>query len=145
VHLIQSRLQGPGKAQLAAHAQKRPLPSRETDDPEPGNQNPALKKFPWLIYLIVFFLIAMFALAPIGSVVIAGVIANSHGCHVDEGSLHPCVIGGKDYGETLYTLGVLGWLMLITLPAGAVAGLVWVVVLILHRARWRRRLTLSTG
>jgi hypothetical protein len=38
---------------------------------------------------------------------------------VDEGSVHPCVINGKDYGQLLYTLGVMGWLMLVTLPAGA--------------------------
>jgi hypothetical protein len=104
-----------------------------------------LKKFPWAIYLIVLFLILAFALAPIGSVVIAGVIANAHDCRVDEGSVHPCVIGGKDYGETLYTLGVLGWFMLITLPAGALAGLLWLVVLILHRVRWRRRCRLLSA
>ena len=30
-------------------------------------------------------------------------IANSHGCKVDEGSVHPCIINGKDYGQLLYT------------------------------------------
>jgi hypothetical protein len=59
------------------------------------------------------------ALAPVGSVAVCGLIANTHGCKVDEGSVHPCIIGGHDYGQLLYTLGVLGWLMLVTLPGGA--------------------------
>ena len=67
-------------------------------------------------------------------------IANAHGCRVDEGSVHPCIINGQDYGQLLYTLGVLGWLMLVTIPAGAFAFAIWLVILILHRARWRKRL-----
>lgn len=109
-----------------------------SDSPPP---EPRVKKFPWVIYLVVLALIGMVALAPIGSLTFAGVVANSHGCQLDEGSAHPCVIGGKDYGETLYTLGVLGWLMLLTLPAGALALLVWLVVLLVHRSRWKRRQT----
>ncbi len=66
-------------------------------------------------------------------------IANAHGCKVDEGSVHPCVINGKDYGQLLYTLGVLGWLMLVTLPGGAVAVMIWLVVLIVHRTSWGKR------
>jgi len=81
----------------------------------------------------------MVAFAPVGSVVACGLIANAHGCRVDEGSVHPCVIGGKDYGQLLYTLGVMGWLMLITLPAGALAFATWLIVLVLHRSAWRRR------
>lgn len=96
-------------------------------------------RFPWLVYVFVLLFIGAITLAPIGSVVVAGIVANSNGCQLDEGSVHPCVIAGKDYGETLYTLGVLGWFMLLTLPFGAVAGLLWLVVLLVHRSRWRRR------
>lgn len=86
-------------------------------------------------------LIMAVALAPIGSVVLCSWIAQAHGCRVDEGSVHPCVIGGKDRGELLYTMGVLGWLMLITLPAGALAFFIWLLVLILHRRAWAKRLS----
>ncbi|MEY2562757.1 MAG: hypothetical protein QOH88_950 [Verrucomicrobiota bacterium] len=106
----------------------------ETDGP-----SQATKKFPWIIYWIVLFLIVVVALSPIGSVVVAGWIASSHGCRVDEGSAHPCVIDGKDYGQTLYTLGVLGWFMLITIPAGAIAFLAWLIVLLLHQRAWKKR------
>jgi hypothetical protein len=100
---------------------------------------PVRRRFPWIFYWIVLALIAIVALAPMGSVVACGLIANAHGCQVDEGSVHPCVIGGKDYGQLLYTLGVMGWLMLVTLPAGALAFAMWLVVLVLHRSAWRKR------
>jgi hypothetical protein len=68
-------------------------------------------------------------------------IANTYGCKVDEGSMHPCIINGQDYGQLLYTLGVLGWLMLVTLPAGLFAFVVWLIILILHRQSWRKRVS----
>ena len=80
---------------------------------------PRRKRFPWLIYWIVLALIILVALAPVGSV-------------------HPCIINGKDYGHMLYTLGVLGWLMLVTLPGGLIVGAIWLGVLICHRARWKK-------
>ena len=49
------------------------------------------------------------------------------------------MINGKDYGQMLYTLGVLGWFMLVTIPAGALAFAIWLVVLLLHRSAWRKR------
>jgi hypothetical protein len=100
---------------------------------------PVRKRFPWIPYWIVLALIVLVALAPIGSVVACGLIANAHGCKVDEGSVHPCIINGQDYGQLLYTLGVLGWLMLVTIPGGAFAFAIWLIVLILHRERWRKR------
>jgi hypothetical protein len=101
------------------------------------------KKFPWGIYFVALFVILTVALAPVGSVIVCSWVANAHGCRVDEGSVHPCVIGGKDYGQLLYTLGVLGWLMIATIPGGALALIVWLIVLILHRASWRRRLSVE--
>ena len=100
---------------------------------------PIRKRFPWIFYWIVLVLIVLFAFAPIGSVMTCAWIANSHGCKVDEGSVHPCIIDGKDYGHLLYTLGVLGWLMLVTIPGGLFAFAIWLIVLILHRASWRKR------
>ncbi|PYK34017.1 MAG: hypothetical protein DME54_10255 [Verrucomicrobia bacterium] len=102
---------------------------------------PVQKRFPWILYWIVLVLIVLVTFAPVGSVVACGLIANAHGCRVDEGSVHPCVINGKDYGQLLYTLGVMGWLMLVTLPAGAFAFVLWLIVLLLHRANWRWRTT----
>jgi len=99
------------------------------------------RRFPWIWYLLALVVIFAFALAPIGSVMLCGGIANAYGCKVDEGSVHPCIINGQDYGHLLYTLGVLGWLMLVTLPCGLFAFVVWLVVLILHRAAWQKRVS----
>ena len=66
------------------------------------------KRFPWFWYLVTLFSIVAFAFAPIGSVLLCGAIAHAYGCKVDEGSVHPCIIKGHDYGELLYSLGMMG-------------------------------------
>jgi hypothetical protein len=81
---------------------------------------PAQKRFPWILYWTVLVTILLVASAPVVSVVACGLIANAHGCRVDEGSVHPCVINGKDYGHLLYTLGVMAWLMLVTLTSRSI-------------------------
>jgi hypothetical protein len=46
-----------------------------------------------------------------------------------------------DYGELLYSLGVMGWLMLVTIPGGLVAFAGWLIFFILHRVAWRKRIS----
>jgi hypothetical protein len=100
---------------------------------------PIRKRFPWIIYWIALSLIILIALAPMGSVVACGLIASAYGCKVDEGSVHPCIINGHDYGEILYDLGAMGWFMLLTLPGGLFAFVFWLMALSLHRVSWRKR------
>ncbi len=86
--------------------------------------------------LTILSLIALLiGVAPIISVVIAGTLANAHGCQLDEGSVHPCMIAGTDWGETLYTMAVAGWFMLVTLPL-ALGGAGVLAVLVLS-SLWR--------
>ena len=56
---------------------------------------PRRKRFPWLIYWIVLALIILVALAPVGSVVACGWIANAHGCKVDEARSIPALSMGR--------------------------------------------------
>lgn len=95
-------------------------------------------KFPWIIHLVVLFLILAGALAPLGSAVLSEWVANANGCTVAESLPHPCVIGGKDYGGVLYRMLVAGWFALITVPAGALLFVGWLIVLLLHWLVWRK-------
>lgn len=96
-------------------------------------------RFPWWVYWTAFAVILVFALWPVGSVSLTYWIATANDCRVDEGSVHPCIVGGQDLGGLLYTLGVLGWFMLATLPLGLGALIVWLITLLIHHAAWARR------
>ena len=97
------------------------------------------RRFPWPIYLLLLVLILLVALAPVISVAVAGFIAEANGCVLNEGNIHPCLVNGEDVGGTLYTMFVLGWFMLASLPLGAMALLLLLVVFLLHLLFWRRR------
>jgi hypothetical protein len=85
--------------------------------------------------LIGYVLIALSAGWPIVSVVIAGVVASWNGCTLHEGFVNPCVVGGRDIGETLYSMGVLGWFMIATIPIGMIVFVAWTVAWLF----WTRR------
>lgn len=72
-----------------------------------------------------YIIIALVTILPILSVVLAGVLADSHDCVLNEGSAHPCIIGGSDYGGTLYFLGSMGWFFFASLPLGIGALVIW--------------------
>lgn len=75
---------------------------------------------------VAVLLILFVGISPLIAAVGAGYLGEAWSCDVDEGSPHPCVIGGTDYGEALYTLFVLGWFGLITVPLSFIVVLVYV-------------------
>ena len=82
--------------------------------------------------------IALLAGWPILSAVAAGLIASWNDCTLHEGFRTPCVVLGRDVGGMLYQMGVMGWAMLVTIPLGAMAALVWTAVwVVLRRASSR--------
>jgi hypothetical protein len=93
-------------------------------------------RFPWWAYWLFLVVIALFAFAPMISMLIASFIAESNGCTLNEGGINACLVGGTDMGSTLYTLFVLGWFMLATIPLGGAAFFVWLATLIIHRIAW---------
>ncbi|MGV3491889.1 MAG: hypothetical protein ACO1OG_11255 [Devosia sp.] len=97
------------------------------------------RRFPWWVYWLLLALILVFALAPLASVAIVSWIAEANGCALNEATINPCVVNGVDMGGTLYTFGVLGWLMLATIPLGAMALCAWLAILVIHWIIWRRR------
>jgi hypothetical protein len=90
------------------------------------------------VMLWVLALIVLFALAPIISLVFAGSVASFAGCQLDEGSVHPCVLMGLDFGALLYAMGVAGWLALMTVPLAGIALGVWIVAAVILYIRARR-------
>ena len=98
------------------------------------------RRFPWLVYVLLLLLIVLVAVLPLVSALGAGAVASANGCALDEGSIHACLIGGVDRGELLYELGVLGWLMLATIPLGLIAALIWAVILAIHLVLFNRRI-----
>ena len=105
----------------------------------PPTQN--RKRFPFGWYALALALIILFTVAPLLSILLSSAIAEANGCVLNEGGANPCVIGGTDWGHTLATMFVLGWLMFLTLPVGALAFVIWLIVLVVHlvtRSRRRR-------
>lgn len=102
-----------------------------------------------LFHVGVVFAILLLAFSPLIATMIAGTIAGHYGCDLDEGSIHPCIVNGEDIGDTLYTLGVLGWLALGTIPLGLIAiGVYLIVVILFYIVRWllrRRRISPETA
>jgi MFS family permease len=84
--------------------------------------------------LALIILATLWAWSPFLGVVVAGIIADYGGCVGNEGGVHPCVIGGHDYGQYIYRLTVGGWMMLVTWPFMLASIPVWIVIII----RWRR-------
>jgi len=79
-------------------------------------------------------LILLLWAAPLLTALAAGGLATWLGCELNEGSSHPCILFGSDIGETLYTLGVLGWLSIIGIPFAAIALVIWAIIaLVLNR------------
>jgi hypothetical protein len=84
----------------------------------------------------VVLLIAFCAGTPLFVSLLAGGVATLAGCGLHEGNAQPCSIVGVEVGEVLYAAGLTGWLLLVTVPAGAMAT---VVYLIFEFTRWLDR------
>ena len=97
------------------------------------------------IRIVLLILVAVLILAwivwPMILVTVAGNIASANGCQLDEGSVHPCIVDGRDIGEQLYGMGVMGWFMLVTIPTGLLAlalyGVLLLVIWLVRRTRRR--------
>ena len=98
------------------------------------------KLLPIVINLLIIACITLICVAPILSTALAGNIASSAGCELDEGSVHPCLINGQDYGEVLYSLGMMAWYTFMSVPLGIGLFLVYLlVILIIFLVRRSRR------
>ena len=92
------------------------------------------------IFGILLFLVAFVAFGPALIAVGSQQVAEAFGCQVDLNRAIPCVIGGKDYGQTFYDLGFLIWYSYLSLPAGLVLLGVWALAALIGiLVGWRRQ------
>jgi hypothetical protein len=87
--------------------------------------------------VLAYFGLVLFAVAPILVTVVSGTAAHAFGCQIDEGSAHPCLFFGFDWGSLFYFLAVSGWLFIVTLPLGAILLLGLTIFLVVRKIRKR--------
>jgi len=95
--------------------------------------------------LIGYVIIALLSGWPIAFVAAAGLIASWNNCTLHEGFANPCIVNGRDIGQTLYGMGVMGWFMIATLPLGAIAFIIWTLTWTLWTIRRQRKNEAATG
>jgi hypothetical protein len=100
-------------------------------------------RFPVLPYVIALALLFLFAMAPIFVTVYAANAAQADGCTVSNGLLAACTNGGEARAAELQGLANSFWWALFTWPAGIVGASVWLLVLWMHRSKWKRRVGLD--
>jgi hypothetical protein len=83
-----------------------------------------------LAHVVILLVIFAIGIGPWISVAIAGTIAESNGCQLDEGSVHPCMVNGQDMGETLYSMGMMGWIGIATCPVALILLGVYLLVVV---------------
>jgi hypothetical protein len=84
----------------------------------------------------------LICLLPLMSMAVAEFIAQVYGCKLDLAAAHPCIVGGRDIGHDLLTLGMMGYFLFVTMPAVVAVIAVWVVVELIG---WLRRRSTATG
>lgn len=83
-------------------------------------------------------ILLLLCLLPLISMAVAETIAQIYGCTLDLAAVHPCIVGGKDIGQTLLTLGMMGWFLFATMPGVAAVIVVWLVVELIRWVSGRR-------
>jgi TRAP-type C4-dicarboxylate transport system permease small subunit len=87
------------------------------------------------VFIILLILILLVALGP----ALLAVISQEIGCEVNLNYTIPCVISGKDYGQTFYDLGFLTWYSYLSLPIGGVLLGIWAVAALIAFIVSRRK------
>ena len=94
------------------------------------------------VFIILLVAVVLVALGPALVAVASQEIAEKvFGCEVNLNYTIPCVIGGKDYGQTFYDLGFLIWYSYLSIPAGGVLLGIWVVAALIAFIVSRRKRT----
>ena len=94
-----------------------------------------MRKF---LYLFGFGLLFL-CLLPVFLTLLGMGIAAVAGCEIGGGGPQTCLILGSDWGETLYTLTMMHWYALLTLPLAVVPLILILVLALVDLIRYLRR------
>ena len=100
---------------------------------------PRPRRFPWLVYWILFGLIALIGLLPFITMMVSIVLAGAYNCNINESIASVCEIGGQDMGTWLQAGMFSIFYFILTLPLAFVLFVIWLIVLLVHLARNNRR------
>jgi hypothetical protein len=100
---------------------------------------PRPRRFPWPLYWVLFALIGIIGILPLFTTIFAAAISDANGCTISESLLNPCIINGQDWGYWLQFGGMSFLYIFVTFPAALVLVIVWLIVLLVHRAGFKRR------
>lgn len=89
--------------------------------------------------LLILVPILLWTIWPIILVSIAGAIAAANGCELNETVINSCIVNGREMGNTLYSMGVMGWFMLVTIPTGLLALLIFLLLLLVEWVIGRKK------
>jgi hypothetical protein len=89
--------------------------------------------------LLILVPILLWMIWPVIVVAVAGSIAAANGCELNETVINSCIVDGREMGDTLYSMGVMGWFMLVTIPTGLLALLVFLLLLLIEWIVGKRR------
>jgi hypothetical protein len=88
------------------------------------------------VFILLLACILLIAFGPTLVAVVSQAIAERFGCEVDLNRVIPCVIGGKDYGETFYNLGFAIWYSYLSIPTGLVLFALWAIAAVIVFLGW---------
>jgi hypothetical protein len=91
------------------------------------------------VFIVLLIVVLLIGLGPALLAVGSQEVAEALGCQVDLNRVIPCVIGGKDYGQTFYDLGFSIWYSYLSIPVGLALLGVWAVAALIAFLVIRRR------
>jgi len=77
-----------------------------------------------------YFFIILLSLFPVLLAMLAGGIGGSMGCNINEAGTDECIRAGIHFGTLLNGMVVIGWLAILTVPAGVIAFIMWTIIVI---------------
>jgi hypothetical protein len=89
--------------------------------------------------LLILIPILLWTIWPVILAGVAGAIASANGCELNETVISSCIVNGREMGDTLYSMGVMGWFMLVTIPTGLLALLIFLLLLLIEWIMGRRK------